>query len=29
VWTLADRKVTKCQVYLDRAEALEALGLKE
>jgi ketosteroid isomerase-like protein len=29
VWTLADRKVTKCQVYLDRAEALEVLGLKE
>jgi ketosteroid isomerase-like protein len=29
VWTLANGKVTKCQVYLDRAEALEALGLKE
>jgi ketosteroid isomerase-like protein len=29
VWTLADGKVTRCKVYLDRAEALEALGLKE
>jgi ketosteroid isomerase-like protein len=29
VWTLADGKVTRCEVYLDRAEALEALGLKE
>ena len=27
VWTLADGKVTKCEVYLDRSEALEALGL--
>jgi ketosteroid isomerase-like protein len=29
VWTLADGKVTRCEVYLDRAEALGALGLKE
>lgn len=29
VWTLADGKVTRCEVYLDRSEALEALGLKE
>jgi ketosteroid isomerase-like protein len=29
VWTLAGGKVTRCEVYLDRAEALEALGLKE
>jgi ketosteroid isomerase-like protein len=29
VWTLADGKVTRCEVYLDRAEALDALGLKE
>jgi len=29
VWTLADEKVTKCEVYLDRSEALEALGLKD
>jgi ketosteroid isomerase-like protein len=29
VWTLANGRVIKCQVYLDRAEALEALGLKE
>ena len=29
VWTLADGKVTRCEVYLDRAEALEALGLKD
>jgi ketosteroid isomerase-like protein len=29
VWTLADGKVTRCEVYLDRAEALEALGLKQ
>jgi ketosteroid isomerase-like protein len=29
VWTVADGKVTRCEVYLDRAEALEALGLKD
>jgi ketosteroid isomerase-like protein len=29
VWTLADGKVTRCEVYLDRTEALEPLGLKE
>ena len=29
VWTLADGKVTRCAVYLDRAEALTAYGLKE
>ena len=29
VWTIANGKVIKCQVYLDRAEALEALGLNE
>jgi ketosteroid isomerase-like protein len=28
VWTLADGKVTRCEVYLDRAEALKAMGLK-
>jgi ketosteroid isomerase-like protein len=28
VWTLADGKVTRCEVYLDRAEAFEALGLR-
>lgn len=28
VWTLADGKVTRCEVFLDRTEALEALGLK-
>jgi ketosteroid isomerase-like protein len=28
VWTLADGKVTRCEVYLDRAEALKVLGLK-
>jgi ketosteroid isomerase-like protein len=29
VWTLADGQVTRCEVYLDRSEALKALGLKE
>jgi ketosteroid isomerase-like protein len=29
VWTLAEGKVTCCEVYLDRAEALKAHGLKE
>jgi ketosteroid isomerase-like protein len=29
VWTLAEGKVTRCEVYLDRSEALEALGLQE
>jgi ketosteroid isomerase-like protein len=29
VWTLSDGKVTRCDVYLDRSEALEALGLQE
>jgi ketosteroid isomerase-like protein len=29
VWTLADGKVSRCEVYLDRAEALRALGLEE
>jgi ketosteroid isomerase-like protein len=29
VWTLADGKVTRCEVYLDRAEALKVLGLKD
>jgi ketosteroid isomerase-like protein len=29
VWTLADGKVTRCEVHLDRAEALDTLGLKE
>jgi ketosteroid isomerase-like protein len=28
VWTLADGQVTRCEVYLDRAEALRALGLE-
>jgi ketosteroid isomerase-like protein len=27
VWTLADGKVIRCEVYLDRSEALEATGL--
>jgi ketosteroid isomerase-like protein len=29
VWTLFDGQVTRCQVYLDRSEALRVLGLKE
>ncbi len=29
VWTLADGRVTRCEVYLDRSEALEALGLQD
>jgi ketosteroid isomerase-like protein len=29
IWTLEDGKVTRCEVYLDRAEALEALGLQD
>jgi ketosteroid isomerase-like protein len=28
VWTVADGKVTRCEVYLDRAEVLENLDLK-
>jgi len=28
VWTLADGKVTRCDVFLERAEALDALGLQ-
>jgi ketosteroid isomerase-like protein len=27
VWTVRDGRVTRCDVYLDRSEALEALGL--
>jgi ketosteroid isomerase-like protein len=29
IWTLADGQVTRCEVYLDRAEALRMLGLEE
>lgn len=29
VWTIADGKVIRCEVFLDRAEALEALALQE
>jgi ketosteroid isomerase-like protein len=29
IWTLADGKVTRCEVYLDRSEALKAAGLTE
>jgi ketosteroid isomerase-like protein len=29
VWTLTDEKVSRCEVYLDRDEALKAYGLKE
>jgi ketosteroid isomerase-like protein len=29
VWTLADDKVTRCEVYLDRPEALRTLGLED
>jgi ketosteroid isomerase-like protein len=29
VWTIFEGKVTRCEVYLDRAEALKVLGLKE
>jgi ketosteroid isomerase-like protein len=29
VWMLADGKVVRCEVHLDRAEALEALGLED
>jgi ketosteroid isomerase-like protein len=28
VWTLANGKVTRCEVFLERAEALKALGLQ-
>jgi ketosteroid isomerase-like protein len=28
VWTIADGKVTRCEVHLDRAEALRALRLE-
>jgi ketosteroid isomerase-like protein len=27
LWTLRDRRVTRCEVYLDRSEALEAIRL--
>jgi ketosteroid isomerase-like protein len=26
LWTLRDRRVTRCEVFLDRSEALEAVG---
>jgi ketosteroid isomerase-like protein len=29
LWTLRDLRVTRCEVYLDRSEALEAVGLRE
>ena len=29
VWTLADGKVVRLQTFLDRQEALEAVGLSE
>jgi ketosteroid isomerase-like protein len=29
LWTLRDRRATRCEVYLDRSEALEAVGLGE
>jgi ketosteroid isomerase-like protein len=29
VWAVADEKVSRCEVYLDRSEALEALGLQD
>jgi ketosteroid isomerase-like protein len=28
IWTIADGKVTRCEVFLERAEALEGLGLQ-
>ena len=28
VWTVRDGRVTRCEVYLDRLEALEAVGLQ-
>jgi ketosteroid isomerase-like protein len=29
IWTLADGQVIRCEVYLDRSEALRELGLRE
>ncbi len=29
IWTLAGGKVTRCEVFLERVEALEALGLRD
>ena len=29
LWTLRDRRVTRCEVYLDRSEALDAVGFRE
>jgi ketosteroid isomerase-like protein len=29
LWTLRRRRVTRCEVFLDRSEALEAVGLEE
>ncbi len=29
VWTVEDGRVTRCEVYLDRAEALEAAGVSD
>jgi ketosteroid isomerase-like protein len=29
LWTLRDSRVTRCEVYLDRSEALEAVALRE
>jgi ketosteroid isomerase-like protein len=28
IWTIADGKVTRCEVFLERSEALEGLGLQ-
>jgi ketosteroid isomerase-like protein len=28
IWTIADGKVTRCEVFLERSEALESLGLQ-
>jgi ketosteroid isomerase-like protein len=29
VWTMRSGKACRCEVFLDRAEALEAVGLRE
>jgi ketosteroid isomerase-like protein len=29
LWTLREGRVTRCEVYLDRSEALEAVRLRE
>jgi ketosteroid isomerase-like protein len=28
LWTLRDARIARCEIYLDRSEALEAVGMR-